>query len=194
MFRISCFAIVFMLTLSFQVAHACSCAHGGYWVSEFVEDKIIFEGQVLQTKWLDKEESGHPFDNSETTFKTTKSLIGNTKARTVVRHHSDGAACGMFFTMGSDRVVITYKTDDGAYRTDSCTSNAVPQSTLLDYFENDTDTYIPSRRECPKEQINNVDDPKNCHFWSDEAERERQDTMISRWRKKRDEALKKSQE
>ena len=191
MFRLVATLFILGFLLLSQTAHACSCAQGGYWVSEFVEDKVIFEGQVLQTKWLGKEKNGYPSGNSETSFKIIKSLLGQTKSRTVVRHHSDGAACGMLFVMGSDSVVIANEANDGALRTNSCTSNAVPESTLLDYFEKGIDQYIPSWRECPEEQIDNKKDPKNCNFWSEEAAEQRQEAMIERWRKKRDATLKK---
>ncbi|MEP3889344.1 MAG: hypothetical protein ABJN69_02685 [Hellea sp.] len=159
-------------------------------MSEFVEDKVIFEGQVLGTIWLG-DETDSPMENSETTFKLIKPYIGPSNSKTKVQHHSQGPACGMYYVMGNKSLITAYKNSKDAITTNSCTSNAVPEITLLDYFENNNDIYIPSRRECPDEQIDNLDDPKNCHFWSDEAAKQRREAMNLRWRKKREEAKKK---
>ena len=91
--------------------------------------------------------------------------------------------------MGSEALVIASMNNSDILSTSSCTSNAVPESTLLDYLENNIDVYIPSRWDCPEEQIVNKDDPKNCYFWSDEAAKERQKAVAKRWRDKRDKAL-----
>ena len=98
MFRFFIILISSFFFLTAQTAHACSCAQGGYWVSEFVEDKVIFEGKPLLTRWLDEDAKERVFrNNAETTFKITKTFKGRLLAETHIQHHSQGPACGMLY-------------------------------------------------------------------------------------------------
>jgi hypothetical protein len=186
---------VFTLLFSYQHALACSCRTGGYWVSEFLEDKTVFEGQVLQTKWIKPGSTEFGFgNNAETKFEVSSSYKGKLHSTPKIKHHSQGPACGMFYIMGSEVIVTAYTNSAGELTTNSCTSNAVPVSTLMDYFEKGLDTYIPSHWDCTLETKSDKDDPKNCYFWSDEAAQERQKNERERWRKKRVLASEKNKE
>ena len=164
-------------------------------MSEFVEDKVIFEGQVLQTKWLPNTSTERPYrNNSETTFRVITNLKGSSPSSIKVQHRSEGASCGVMYGMGHELLITAYTTKGGELATGLCTENAIPQITLLNYFEKKIDTYIPSRWECEEEHIANIDDPKNCYFLSDEAVKLRQEAIAERWRQKRDAARKKRKE
>lgn len=173
-------------------SYACSCAYGGYWVSDFVKDKVVFKGQVLKSEWVGDEHSdGRPrYTNSKTTLRLIKSYRNVPSGDLVLEHHSDGAACGFYYPMGFETLILANQRQNNALYTGSCTLNAVDEITLLNYFEKGEDVYIPSWDECTEEQIANPQDPKNCHYMSDEAQQRRADEMSDRrkeeWKARRE--------
>jgi len=156
-------------------------------VSEFVENKVVFKGRALETKWLGEAPMGYRPASAETKFSVIMPLTETKSHHVTVKHHSQGAACGMPFLMGEKITVIASLRDDGEFYTSSCTFDAVPEITLLEYFEQGKDIYLPSTWDCSDEQMNNPDDPKNCFFWSIEAENDRREKMKARWNKEWDE-------
>ncbi len=174
------FAISFFATN----AQACSCSYGGYWVSEFVEDKVIFEGQASESTWRENINlSPYEYGSVETKFMTVKPLKGEVPSEMFILHRENEASCGINYGLGRKHVVIASYGDDDALYASLCTSNAVPEITLLEYFETNTDVYIPSHWDCSDEQISNPNDPKNCYFLSDAAAAERREKMRMRWEK-----------
>lgn len=156
-----------------NAAYACSCSSsGGYFVSDFIKDKVIFEGRVLSAKWLE-DDTENDFINSETTFDTLHPFWNTFNGNISIYHHSNGATCGMTFPMGYETLVIAYEYKQDLMQTDVCTHNLIPKITIINYFEKGIDIYIPKRNECSETQIDNPEDPKNCYFWSKEAEEER---------------------
>jgi len=185
-----CLSTLFYIAMN-STALACSCAYGGYWVSDFVKDKTVFEGQAIMTKWLGERPPGKPrFYNSETTFKV-KQPFWNVSNEEVKLFHSsqDGASCGINFSMGRNSLVIAYPFKENNFGVSSCTLNAVEEITLINYLENNIDVYIPSWHECSEAQIKNPQDPKNCHYLSTSAAQERSSQASKRrraiWEKRR---------
>jgi len=155
-------------------------------VSDFVKNKVVFEGQVIRSEWLGERDRGElRSSDAETTFDLINPYKDVMTDEIKVRHNTDSAACGMFYNMGSERLVITLKSDENLLHTNSCTSNAVSEITLLNYFEKGEDIYIPSWDECSEEQIANPNDPKNCYYLSAEAAQKRHDAWFARWYERR---------
>jgi hypothetical protein len=156
-------------------AYACSCAYGGYWVSDFVKDKTVFEGRPKMTQWLGERQPGnYRLYNSKTSFLIANPVWNISEAEVSLAHSSeDAASCGINFSMGVEILVVAYLYENELLRTSSCTANAVDEITLINYFEKDIDLYIPSLKECSEEQIKDPKDPKNCFYLSMQAEQER---------------------
>ncbi|WP_416878596.1 hypothetical protein [Litorimonas sp.] len=174
-------------------AYACSCSYGGYWVSDFVQNKVVFRGQVLKSEWLGEyvAENGRPrLNDAETTFRVLTPLKKAPLGEIKIKHSSTGNSCGMNFAMGERDFVTAYEGEGDKIVTNSCTLNAVDEITLLNYFEKGEDVYIPSWNECSEEQIANPQDPKNCYYLSIEAELARADEMSDRrlkeWKARRE--------
>lgn len=190
--------ILFCLTFLFfaamaNSASACFCLYGGYWVSDFVQNKVVFRGQVLKSEWLGEyvAENGQPrLNDAETTFRVLTPLKKAPLGEIKIKHSSTGNSCGMNFAMGERDFVTAYEGEGGKIVTSSCTLNAVDEITLLNYFEKGEDVYIPSWDECTDEQIDNPQDPKNCHYLSAEVEQARADEMSVRrqeeWKARRE--------
>lgn len=175
-----------------STALACSCAYGGYWVSDFVKDKIIFEGRADKTEWLGKRQTRRPRGyNTRTSFQITNPLWNTSTSKISLVHSSeDGGSCGMNFSMGIETLVVAHSFEDHLFRTSTCTLNAVDEITLFNYFEKNIDVYIPSLHECSETQIQNPKDAKNCYYWSRKAEQERSIEASKRrsaiWKSKRE--------
>lgn len=188
-------SVLFILIVSALTpkAQACSCGYGGYWVSEFVEDKVVFEGQALQSTWReDISRSQFRYGTAETKFTVLKPLKDIELTEVLILHDIyDGASCGINYELGRKHIVIASYGYDGALNTSSCASNAVPEINLLEYFEQNKDVYIPSVWDCTDEQISNPNDPKNCYFLSDAAATERREKMKLRWEKEHEARLNK---
>lgn len=166
--------LLLSLTVS-SAAYACSCSYGGYWVSDFVKDKTIFEGRAVKAEWLGQSPPGqYRSYNSETSFQITKPFWNASASKVTLLHSSeDGASCGMNFSMGVDVLIVATSYEDNILRTSTCTANAIDEITLINYFENNIDVYIPSWDECSEAQIKTPKDPKNCYYLSTRAAQER---------------------
>lgn len=187
--------ILFCLTFLFfaamaNSASACSCLYGGYWVSDFVQNKVVFRGQVLKSERLGEyvAENGRPrLNDAETTFRVLTPLKKAPLGEIKIKHSSTGNSCGMNFAMGERDFVTAYEGEGGKIVTSSCTLRAVDEITLLNYFEKGEDIYIPSWDECTEDQIANPQDPKNCYYLSGEASQARRDGILDRRRAERTE-------
>lgn len=184
-------SLLFYAAIS-STASACSCAYGGYWVSDFVKDKVVFEGRAISSQWLGNDSWRQIVDHTaETNFRVLQPYHNVSTHKITIGHDTYGASCGLIFGMGHERLVITYNNKKDALRTNSCSANAVNEITLIKYFEQNIDTYIPSPSECTDEQITNPEDSKNCYYLSSQAAETRQEEMSERryakWKSKREE-------
>lgn len=175
-FKHSALLIAGFFLASAEIAAACSCAYGGYSVSEFLEKSVVFEGRVLSSKWLGDAKDRPPIDDAVTEFELGYDFKGNVPAfftHITVQHGSYEAGCGISFPMGSQEIIVAEDLGNGRFTTNYCSMKVVPQMTLIDYLENGTDTYIPDSWNCTDAKIADKNDPDNCHFLSDAAANER---------------------
>lgn len=187
-----CIFVAFVAGIA-TAANACTCAYSGFWVSDFVKDRIVFDGQVLRSEWLGVyvAENGQPRSNdAETTFQVITPLKDAPLGEIKIKHGSTGISCGMNFAMGDRDVVTAHEGEGGKLVTDICALERIDEITLLNYFEKGEDVYIPSWGECTEEQIANPQDPKNCYYLSGEASQARRDEMSDRrqeeWKARRE--------
>ena len=191
-YSLACVLVFFFVGIA-AAANACTCAYSGFWVSDFVKDRIVFDGQVLRSEWLGEyvAENGQPRSNdAETTFQVITPLKDAPLGEIKIKHGSTGNSCGMNFAMGDRDIVTAHEGEGGKLVTNICALERIDEITLLNYFEKSEDVYIPSWNECSEEQIANPQDPKNCHYLSIEAELARADEMSDRrlkeWKARRE--------
>ncbi|MEP4052708.1 MAG: hypothetical protein ABJN22_10735 [Litorimonas sp.] len=138
-------SICFLVSLT-SYAVACSCVGiSNKSVGEHIGTDVVFVGTPILTRLKPNE---YRFDNTVvTTFEIDRMFRGNPEKRKVeISHRQDGAACGVWFTLGERQLVSAYDTD-GGLSTGSC-ANPLPDMVVINYFEKHEDVQLMSRWSC----------------------------------------------
>jgi len=168
----SCFR-VFLILVSFfcstAITHACSWAPPTGNVSDWVEDKTIFWGRPLESKWDRKARNmDYPI---HTYIELLEPLKGNPPKIVKVRHHTFIGMCGTNFELGRVQLVIIRKNDAGTFTSDETLTRSVHPLILYAHLTTGTDFSIEKTRESiekTREQYQALSEEKDNICSSDE--------------------------
>ena len=151
------FAASLLLSLTSN-AFACSCVGiENKSVGEHLSSDAIFVGMPISTRYSPSDNDFGP--TVITTFEVDRVFRGNPEKRKIeVSHRQDGAACGVWFTLGERQMVSAYETDKGL-STSLCTSS-LPEIVVVNYFEKHEDVQLMSHWTCDEKGLINSETEK----------------------------------
>ena len=177
-----------LLTFAFSsISYACSCSQAGGWVSKVAESKTVAWARPVQSTWLSDQSGRLSSGNVETQFEVLDGFSRISETTITVRHRNDGAACGIYPTLGRLDLIIAYDSRNSQeyLATNSCTMNSIDPITLIKYLETGEDTYVPSFWKCEQQKDEGISLEDNCEYLSEEAEKQRRDEYFAFMKKKR---------
>lgn len=120
-------------------ANACSWASPEGMTSQWVEDKVVFWGRAVETKW-NRSNNGE-FSNFQaiTRIEVLQSVRGKLPQKIDVYHSMNIASCGVVFHMGTIELFALPKQEDGKFSTESFIEEAVNKHVLFAYFDEGKD-------------------------------------------------------
>ena len=109
-----------LLLASASTAEACSLAEKTGKLSDWLDDKIVFWGFPLESRWDDTRTYGSPAGTTLTTIDVVKPLKGHVSGQVKVYHHQNSAACGHNFPLGEmDIIILPDDSQDDIYTSSS---------------------------------------------------------------------------
>lgn len=131
--------IMAMFFLPPSFSYACDWPFPKGTTSEWVEDKIIFWGRPIETKWDKSGKNDIPEFNIYTTIEVVEQVKGRVPRRVRVYHAQNGAACGTNFSLGAIGLIVIPEKSQGTFRTGSYISDVASEVVLSAYFTDGID-------------------------------------------------------
>lgn len=146
------FIYAFLSTIFFaSSASACSCfCNDGHTVSEFMQDHKVFWGVPVASHWKNEQsQNDRPHRTHVITHVTViegYDRIKSNSSLTVQSRPDDGGSCGKQLNLGVLQLIIT----TGEKNRVSTCQCAPPLPLIVDYLNNNNDTFIPNPEVCEK--------------------------------------------
>jgi len=148
--------------------------------SDWVEDKVIFWGRPIETKWDKSTKSDWPAFNIYTTIEVVEEVKGKLPKKIKVNHAIDGSSCGTYFDLGSIQLIVVPQKEHGRFVTGSYIKDAVNKFVVSAYVNDGVDLPLSELSElqnsiysyddaCDSEEFPDLTKPKFCKwetiFW-----------------------------
>lgn len=161
-------------------AHACDWSPPKGMTSDWVEDKVIFWGRPIETKWDKSTKSDWPAFNIYTTIEVVEEVKGKLPKKIKVNHAIDGSSCGTYFDLGSIQLIVVPQKEHGRFVTGSYIKDAVNKFVVSAYVNDGVDLPLSELSElqnsiysyddaCDSEEFPDLTKPKFCKwetiFW-----------------------------
>jgi hypothetical protein len=105
--------------------------------SEWVEDKVVFWGRPLETKWNGPSKSG--FAEAYTNIEVIEEIKGKLPRKIKVYHDINGASCGVFFQLGTIQLIVLPESSTRNFHTSSDIEDAVSKIVVSAYVNDGVD-------------------------------------------------------
>lgn len=156
-------------------AFACSWAPPQSMTSEWLDDKIIFWGRPLESKWNGSTDSERLTNEVYTEIEVLEQIKGVLPKRVGVYHEMISASCGIVFHLGSIDLIVIEKDERGNFRTEAYLMEAVNTLALTAYVSDEVDLPLSDfgfsshpnfAANCPAKQPAEMTRPEYCKWES----------------------------
>lgn len=130
--------LAIVISISYNLAHACSCGRPDSIPKKIEATPVIFHGVVESQHWR-----GFPFfSEKKTTFKVLTAYKGDLGRKVIIYHErANGSNCGMGFRRKYEGLIFAYVTKSGEVRTSSCEFHSgYSDQQFIEFFENGFDS------------------------------------------------------
>ncbi|WP_026941580.1 hypothetical protein [Hellea balneolensis] len=125
-------------------AYACSWGYPDGMTSEWVEDKVVFWGRPLETKWNKSREGVSP--ETYTNIEVIEEIRGTLPHKIKVYHHMNGANCGIYFQLGKIQLIVLPKSNNHNFKTSSIIEESVSKTIVSAYVNDGIDFQLEKVR------------------------------------------------
>jgi len=126
---------------------ACDWTPPDGMTSDWVENKVVFWGRPIETKWDKSSKSDWPAYNIYTTIEVVEEVQGNLPKKIKVNHAIDGSSCGTYFDLGSIQLIVVPQKEHGRFLTGSYIKDAVNKFVVSAYITDGIDLPLPESSE-----------------------------------------------
>ena len=156
-------------------ANACSWASPAGITSKWVEDKVVFWGRPIETKWNKLSNDELTNFQAVTRIEVLEPVKGKIPKTINVHHSMIAASCGVVFQMGNIELFALPKQQNGVFSTESHVEEAVSKHILFAYFNEGEDiplkeiadlknSFYMDSSPCEKGDENQKDKPSYCKW------------------------------
>lgn len=135
------FLIMLCFFIHLTPSFACSLVPNEGNISDWIDDKVVFWGVPIETRWDQTREQGTPIGSTYTTIEVVRVLKGEVPKQVKVYHHMWEAACGHTFLLGEMQLVTLRGVEkNGVSISDRSLIEGIPKSVVWAYLNNGFET------------------------------------------------------